>query len=408
MKTLTRTFQIPKVAESIKSLSSSSFPLRAKLRTGTDGSGSQPNSHQKSSNDLTQTHKETFVICLDSVTAADGEVVYDNEFKASDCGMRPLGIVPAKENDELVGQIMSHLDPETEFCNSTRFDIIGANGDAESVPVYCDIKISLVDGKIVSLLMGCGGAYCKICTASDKDAHDVTNVVNGFSLDRSVAKHQVLFDKLFDPVTEKIRKKTGDYSVRLGLTKQPLTSQESVCTVARPLHLRLCDLHWFLQFLYRIIAHVLIWQNGKLTAEDHIAIDGAKKTFISHIKTRTGILIDSPCNGGTTNTGNVAWRFFSPEVHDAIIEIVPEEWKERVSFAHQNLSVILRVLSTTQKVNFQRLHELSSETYVYLLEKCEFAHISESLHGTLGHGWQLIELNDGYGLGTLTEQGSEG
>lgn len=300
------------------------------------------------------------------------------------------------------------MDAETQCCHQNVFQIPADVGGSGFVSVTCDIKLALVDGKVVGLLMGCGGAYCKLCITSDKAAHIVSNVVSGFSLNRRISDLEQIYDFLFDQNKAKILKKKGDYATRQGLTKKNLTSQESVCTAARVLHLRLCDLNWFEHFVYCIIASVLIWKGGVLSAAQHKALDMAKKKFIAHIKDRTGILLDSPTAGGSTDTGNVAWRFFSPEVHDAIIEIIPEDWKDRVSVVHGNLSLILRVMSSTGKVDEPRFQELCTETYVFILEECEFAHISESMHGTLGHSHQLIQLNDGYGLGNLTEQGSEG
>ena len=82
--------------------------------------------------------------------------------------------------------------------------------------------------------------------------------------------------------------------------------------------------------------------------------------------------------------------------------------RDEVLKIHHALSGILCVMSSTWKVDFDRLRELCTETYVFILKEFNWVCISESLHDVLAHSHQLIEENDGYGLGLFTEQGSEG
>jgi hypothetical protein len=111
--------------------------------------------------------------------------------------------------------------------------------------------------------------------------------------------------------------------------------------------------------------------------------------------------------GGTTDTGNAAWLFFSPEVVPVLKSLLPDECKEQVLQLNHKLSVILRVMTSTHKVDMVRLDELCTKTYVFLTE-FPWVHVSNSLHEILAHSHQLIALNDGFGLGQLIEQGSEG
>ena len=46
--------------------------------------------------------------------------------------------------------------------------------------------------------------------------------------------------------------------------------------------------------------------------------------------------------------------------------------------------------------------------YKDILDWFPNAHISPSTHKSLAHAWELIERNDGYGLGALSEEGLEG
>jgi hypothetical protein len=122
----------------------------------------------------------------------------------------------------------------------------------------------------------------------------------------------------------------------------------------------------------------------------------------------TGLVLDTPTSkGGTTDTGNAAWRFFSPEVVPVLQRLFPDECKEQVLQLHHKLSVLLRVMTPTRKVDMVMMEELCIETFVFLLTEFPWVHVSNSLHEILAHSHQLIALNDGFGLGQLIEQGSE-
>ena len=86
----------------------------------------------------------------------------------------------------------------------------------------------------------------------------------------------------------------------------------------------------------------------------------------------------------------------------------PADQVDNLLKLHRNLSVILRVISSKRQVDFQRLKSTCTDTYVLLGNKFPTVSISETIHMVLGHSFQLIELNDGYGLGQMSEQGLEG
>ena len=75
---------------------------------------------------------------------------------------------------------------------------------------------------------------------------------------------------------------------------------------------------------------------------------------------------------------------------------------------HMNFSIILRVISSKRQVQTTRLKALCTETYLLLRRKFSAVPVPETAHMVLGHSFQLIDLNDGYGLGQMSEQGLEG
>ena len=75
---------------------------------------------------------------------------------------------------------------------------------------------------------------------------------------------------------------------------------------------------------------------------------------------------------------------------------------------HRNLGIILRVASSSRKVDTIMLRQRCLDVYLGLLTDFPWVYLSPSLHTLWGHVAEMIEENDGFGLGTISEQGSEG
>ena len=115
--------------------------------------------------------------------------------------------------------------------------------------------------------------------------------------------------------------------------------------------------------------------------------------------------------GGTTDTGNIAWRFFSHELDDVIRDYLrglDEVVVNDILTVLRGIGVVLRVASSKRKVKVEKLSAFCKHLYSFILTKFPWVHMSESMHHTLAHIPELIELNGGVGLGTMTEQGAEG
>ena len=63
--------------------------------------------------------------------------------------------------------------------------------------------------------------------------------------------------------------------------------------------------------------------------------------------------------------------------------------------------------SQKRKVNVEKLQQLTKETYMKLVQCFPWCVVSPSVHRILGHSWEVIQGNDGYGLGGLSEEGLE-
>ena len=59
--------------------------------------------------------------------------------------------------------------------------------DGLAVHANCEKAIfSMTDGKMVTNLLNCAGAYCTMCTKSQKESHQLGTVEKGFMIERSV------------------------------------------------------------------------------------------------------------------------------------------------------------------------------------------------------------------------------
>ena len=63
--------------------------------------------------------------------------------------------------------------------------------------------------------------------------------------------------------------------------------------------------------------------------------------------------------------------------------------------------------SQKRRVNTVELREISQSVLLKIVESFPWAVISPSVHRILSHGWERIQLNDGFGLGNISEEGLE-
>jgi hypothetical protein len=344
--------------------------------------------------------------CLRDISTSLGEVLYKNPLTASDSGMIPWMIIPGKETRDQMKKFVPLMEREINEVEENPAEILLKCG--HTITIKSQVDMTLVDGSAIKVASGLGGAPCVLCISPDKDLHDIKKVKDGFELDRDQEDTVAIATRLFDEDLGEIIRKRGDYEQRQGVTQVPLTTKP-INRAPATLHKRLRALSWAEQFIYRVRAEVKLWKSGRLTQNQKDRIEKSRKEWLTAMAQETGLVLDTPTSkGGTTDTGNAAWRFFSPEVLPVLQRLLPDEDKEPVLQIHHALSVIFRVVTSTRRVDTVRLRNLCTDIYIFILTKYPWVNISQSLHEILGHSFQLIDLNDGFGLGQLIEQGSEG
>ena len=111
--------------------------------------------------------------------------------------------------------------------------------------------------------------------------------------------------------------------------------------------------------------------------------------------------------GGTSTTGSLGRRVFSEEPLKTIAGLCHTKYKTSLLSLHQQLSVILRVISSTRQINIELFDQLCKEFSLNLIENFPWARLNHTLHGAVHHSTELMILNGGYGLGSLSEEGLE-
>ena len=415
-KTLSQIMQIPKVGENIAKLDpDTSLPLKATWLTGFDGSGSQPTAMQQSRNGsssnpeipvISQQNRETVVAVIKDIKTKTGDTIFETEKMASTHSCRIYMLLPQKENRQVMEQFVPIMDREAKELESTLMDVPLPNGD--EVPFNSTVNPRLMDGKAVKEASGLGGAYCLFGTCSKEDGQDIERIKAGFELNRTMEQVDQIFKKLYDEEIGTIAKKPKDYDVRQGVTHQPLTSQ-SINLAPRPLHCVLRLYNLFQRILYKLLAKIKAALNPDVEINEKKLLAECRLIVIEAWKDKTGVVMDTPTSkGGTTDTGNAAKRFFSEESLPVLNELFPPEEAAPLLELHHLFCIICGIIPSKRQVDTGKLKDLCTNAYLLLRNKFSFVPVSETAHMVLGHSFQLIELNDGYGLGQMSEQGLEG
>ena len=145
--------------------------------------------------------------------------------------------------------------------------------------------------------------------------------------------------------------------------------------------------------------------------------DTAKQQIQDNIMSKIGEPWDFPDQtgkGGTSTTGNTARKILHHN-RKLVIEMLPERFQAPMETYGQQLSVIIRLLSSNERIDVKKYKDLCTQVNLDLIEsfpslsaRGSWVSITPSLHKLLGHSWEFIEMNREQGLKSLDESGLEG
>ena len=214
---------------------------------------------------------------------------------------------------------MSRLNREVDMLNNQEFETKCSIGE---IKVKSDVHIKQLDGKLQATASGLRGAYCKCCKIKKKDAKNIDRIKQGFTMDRDIVSTWQLFDDLAD---EDGNVDLGSNAERYGLTIEPMVTTE-ILKQFPITHAWINVLRYFLVLIYRTnsgLSGPNIPMGKHLTKKQKEDLKSAKNEFREKAKRLLDLKLDQPTSGGggSTNTGNVARRFFESTKRQKIIDL---------------------------------------------------------------------------------------
>lgn len=388
----------------LSSLSLNEPSITFTFKVGFDGSGGHNIFHQ-----IGSTETNNIIMCMLSPLSIGTESnpnIWIQPNPSSSTSHRPLILQMGKENIDNL-QLYNSVTKEMLEVEKEELRVM-INDNEYRVKVI--IRITGLDRKAADAISGLGGAFCDLCTLSRKECHDPDRIADIVIGGRTIEDTQAIAAHLMD-TSGVVKRKQDDYEVRKGVMRSPTTAKdiESV----QCLHLLLRTTDWCLKLVYHEIAGVNHWSEGT-NMRDLQFIKNAKLQVQAHMQAETGLRIDFPDSsghGGTTTTGNVARQIlYNERTRSQLLMLVPNHRRPHLEKIMRNIAITLRVATSTQKVkDLGGYKDFCLATYRDILTTYPYpvVHLAPSVHKLLGHAWELIECNDGYGLGILSEGGIE-
>ena len=383
------------------------------IKFGFDGSGSHSLYNQK--NNVDTSNIIITMICPLKIANENGMELWTQLSPNSPLTQRPISLQMGKES----ATSLRSLEIFNQDITDLQTDGFLLEHGGKHFNVHTKIQGCMMDMKAAHLYSGLGGCYCDLCSYTKLQCVDREIIEEGFTISRDIDDIHSRFNMLVqDDGT--ILKKRNDYDVREGMTTKPISTNQFISQ--QVLHSLLRNFDHFMKAAVHVKAGVIDWSESPSSINKQF-LERAKTEIQERIKTDIhGIKWDVPDSsgkGGTSTTGNVARDLLHNSSNRGIIvtELLIQR-REVFRIYGQHLSVILRVFSSKQKVKVEIYKEFCTNLYVFLIvsfprvthreKPGPWISITPALHKLLGHSWELIQLNEGFGLGNLDESGLEG
>lgn len=397
----------------LSGLDKDSLQIIFNMGWGLDGSGEHSDYDQLSK--VSYTTKQVMSVCfaLREVKVSDA---HGNS--ASWCSKvaganrpqntRPLAVFPSKESQEVLAEIVPHVEAEVKIVKELGVEVKSLDGSIQQVAKCGDCKMSMCDGKMVSNLLNCQGAFCTMCAKSQAECQNPDIVQNGFVIERSLEGIRDLALSLTSDETGEVMRKKGDYATRQGVCGVPLTDESDLTKIIPVCHSKIRVFEWSTDLVVRSKSHKK-WRsttNGvTYSPEEKKKYAATREEVKEAVYQKLAINIGNP---GDMVTGKAFVKFSSDSSRAFFVSLVEEGERESLNTALLGLSAAVKVInSQKRRVNVEKLRELTQEAYMALVNGFPWAVVSPSVHRILAHSWEVIELNGGFGLGDMSEEGLE-
>ena len=246
-----------------------------------------------------------------------------------------------------------------------------------------------------------------MCVKTQMECQDPEIIKASFVIDRDLQGIKDLALSLTDPDTGDVVRKKKDYSTRQGVCGQPLTESDLTKTVP-VCHSKIRSFEWIIDFLVRARSHKK-WRtatNGVTFTREENEDYKAKREMVKewlykHLAINIG-------NAGDMVTGQSFQKFSSDAGRALLVSLMSEDDQEAFNQILLGICAVVKVMnSQKRRVNIEKVRTLSQDVYLAIVEHFPWVVVSPSVHRILAHSWEVMELNGGYGLGDLSEEGLE-
>ena len=91
----------------------------------------------------------------------------------------PLFLIKGKEDRELLESVIPLIEEEKTALSTSGIEV---SISGRTYHFLFEFSLTMVDGKMIKLLTGRGGAYCILCPASREESHNLERIDEGFQI----------------------------------------------------------------------------------------------------------------------------------------------------------------------------------------------------------------------------------
>ncbi|CAF1158909.1 unnamed protein product [Didymodactylos carnosus] len=162
--------------------------------------------------------------------------------------------------------------------------------------------------------------------------------------------------------------------------------------------------------MYHFHANVLKWtETGKDNTKTKI--EKAREDILRRLEEKTGLRLDqtnSPgSKQGTSSTGEQGRQFFSEKNRLSVVECAPKQYRAVLKKLLHQLSIILRVVSSTSTINTEKFRQKCVDFAKLIAIELPWVEHNLTSHSLIFHSTELIVRNDGISIGQLSEEALE-
>ena len=141
------------------------------------------------------------------------------------------------------------------------------------------------------------------------------------------------------------------------------------------------------------------------TKPDKELYDSTRERVKEEMKVGLAVNVGNP---GDMVQGNAFKKFSSDFARNFICNLISEAKREQFGEILLGLFTLVKVInSQKRKVDVDKVRKLGQQVYLQLVQLFPWVVVTPSVHRILAHSWEVMLLNNSFGLGSQSEEGLE-